>query len=142
MIDVISQGRLDVGLVRGVPMEISAGNSNPVGMKERFWEAADLITTAWSSRDGAFNWEGDYFHHRQVNVWPPTYQSPHPNIWVPTQSSGTVVEVAERGYTVATILRSSPTSVWSSSARPTKRATRVLASCSGTSRTTRSPSSS
>ena len=104
MIDVISQGRLEVGLVRGVPMEISAGNSNPVGMKERFWEAADLIRTAWTSRDGAISWEGDHFHHRQVNVWPATYQRPHPPIWVPTQSSGTVAEVAEQGYTVATIL--------------------------------------
>lgn len=104
MIDVISQGRLEVGLVRGVPMEISAGNSSPVDMKERYWEAADLILAAWMGRDGAFNWEGEYFHHRQVNVWPPVYQEPHPTVWVPTQSSGTVAEVAERGFTVATIL--------------------------------------
>jgi len=104
MIDVISQGRAEVGFVRGVPYEISAGNVNPVDMKERFWEGADLITKAWTTHDGPFNWEGRYYHHRQVNVWPRPYQQPHPPLWVPTQSTGTVREVAERQYKLGTIL--------------------------------------
>jgi alkanesulfonate monooxygenase SsuD/methylene tetrahydromethanopterin reductase-like flavin-dependent oxidoreductase (luciferase family) len=104
MVDVISQGRIDVGLVRGVPQELSAVNSNPVDMKERFWEAADLIIQAWTSHDGPFSWEGTYFHHRQVNIWPRPYQEPHPPVWVPTQTASTAAEVGERGYTVATIL--------------------------------------
>jgi alkanesulfonate monooxygenase SsuD/methylene tetrahydromethanopterin reductase-like flavin-dependent oxidoreductase (luciferase family) len=104
MVDVISQGRAEVGFVRGVPQELSAGNSNPVDMNERFWEAADLITTAWTTHDGPFNWEGEYFHHRQVNIWPRVYQDPHPPVWVPTQSPSTASEVGERGYIVATIL--------------------------------------
>src|ERR1700722_4456766 len=77
MIDVISQGRAEVGFVRGVPYEISAGNVNPVEMKERFWEGADLIVRAWSTTDGPFNWEGRFYQHRQVNVWPRPYQEPH-----------------------------------------------------------------
>jgi alkanesulfonate monooxygenase SsuD/methylene tetrahydromethanopterin reductase-like flavin-dependent oxidoreductase (luciferase family) len=104
MCDVISQGRVDVGLVRGVPQEISAGNVSPVTQKERYWEATDLIVKAWTSHDGPFNWEGEFFHHRQVNVWPRVYQEPHPPVWVPTQSTSTAKEVAERGYTLATIL--------------------------------------
>jgi alkanesulfonate monooxygenase SsuD/methylene tetrahydromethanopterin reductase-like flavin-dependent oxidoreductase (luciferase family) len=104
MIDIISGGRLEAGLVRGVPAEISAQNSNPVDMKERFWEAADLIIRAWESHDGPFSWEGKYFHHRQVNIWPRPHQQPGPTVWIPTQSSSTAVEAAERGYTLATIL--------------------------------------
>jgi alkanesulfonate monooxygenase SsuD/methylene tetrahydromethanopterin reductase-like flavin-dependent oxidoreductase (luciferase family) len=104
MVDVISQGRAEVGFVRGVPQELAAGNSNPVDMKERFWEAADLIIKAWTTHDGPFNWEGDHFHHRQVNIWPRVYQEPHPPVWVPTQTVSTASEVGERGYTVATIL--------------------------------------
>ena len=107
VIDVISQGRLDCGFVRGVPMEVSAGNSSPVDMKVRFWEAADLIVKAWTTTDGPFNWEGEYFHHRQVNVWPRVYQQPHPPVWVPTQSASTAREAAERGYILATILNGS-----------------------------------
>lgn len=104
MIDVISGGRLEAGLVRGVPMEISAQNSNPIDMKERFWEAADLIVRAWESHDGPFSWEGKHFHHRQVNIWPRPYQDPRPNVWIPTQSASTAAEAAEKGYTLATIL--------------------------------------
>jgi alkanesulfonate monooxygenase SsuD/methylene tetrahydromethanopterin reductase-like flavin-dependent oxidoreductase (luciferase family) len=104
MIDVISGGRLEAGLVRGVPMEISAQNSNPVDMKERFWEAADLIVRAWQSHDGPFSWEGKHFHHRQVNIWPRPHQEPSPPVWIPTQTTSTAVEAAERGYTLATIL--------------------------------------
>ena len=70
MVDVYSRGRLECGFVRGVPYEISAGNHRPTRMQERFWEAHDLIVKAWTSHDGPFNWEGKYFHHRQVNIWP------------------------------------------------------------------------
>jgi alkanesulfonate monooxygenase SsuD/methylene tetrahydromethanopterin reductase-like flavin-dependent oxidoreductase (luciferase family) len=104
MIDVISHGRTEVGFVRGVPYEVSAGNVNPVGMKDRFWEGADLIVRAWTTTDGPFNWEGEHYHHRQVNVWPRPFQEPHPPIWVPTQSTGTVVETADRQYKLGTIL--------------------------------------
>ncbi|MEX2627729.1 MAG: LLM class flavin-dependent oxidoreductase [Ilumatobacteraceae bacterium] len=107
MIDVISQGRIEVGLVRGVPMEISAQNSNPVDMKDRFWEAAELIERAWASHDGPFPWEGRYFHHRQVNIWPRPYQEPRPPVWIPTQTASTARETARAGYNVATILNGS-----------------------------------
>lgn len=104
MCDVISQGRIDVGFVRGVPMEVSPQNVNPVDMKERFYEAADLIIKAWTTHDGPFNWEGKHYHARQVNVWPRVYQQPHPPVWVPTQSTSTVKEVAERQWNLGTIL--------------------------------------
>lgn len=104
MIDVISQGRLDCGFVRGVPTELSAGNCSPVDTKQRFWEAVDLVVKAWTSHDGPFNWEGEWFHYRQANAWPRPYQEPHPPIWVPTQTSSSAKEIAERQYTLATIL--------------------------------------
>ncbi|MCB0996225.1 MAG: LLM class flavin-dependent oxidoreductase [Acidimicrobiales bacterium] len=104
MVDVLSGGRIEVGFVRGVPQEVSATNVSPVGMYERFWEAADLIVRAWTSHDGPFSWEGDYFHHRQVNIWPRPYQQPHPPLWVPTQSASTAAAVARRGYCLGTIL--------------------------------------
>jgi len=104
MIDVISGGRAEVGFVRGVAQEISPANSNPVLMKERMWEAVDLIIKAWTNHDGPFSWEGEFFHQRQVNIWPRPLQQPHPPIWVPTQTASTARETAQRGYTVATIL--------------------------------------
>jgi alkanesulfonate monooxygenase SsuD/methylene tetrahydromethanopterin reductase-like flavin-dependent oxidoreductase (luciferase family) len=102
MIDVISRGRLDCGFIRGVPFELSAQNSNPMRMAERLWEAHDLIVKAWTTHDGPFNWEGRYFHHRQINIWPRPYQQPHPPIWAPSTGSTETIEWAahpSRKYT-------------------------------------------
>lgn len=103
-IDVLSKGRLECGFVRGVPYELAAGNSNPVRMMERHWEAIDLITKAWTSHDGPFSFEGRFFHHRAVNIWPRPYQQPHPPVWVSTTSPGGAAAVGRRGYIVATVL--------------------------------------
>jgi alkanesulfonate monooxygenase SsuD/methylene tetrahydromethanopterin reductase-like flavin-dependent oxidoreductase (luciferase family) len=73
-------------------------------MMERFWEAHDLIVKAWTTHDGPFNWEGKYFHHRQVNIWPRPYQEPHPPVWITALSPGSARDVGEKGYVVACFL--------------------------------------
>ena len=67
MIDVISKGRLEMALVKGAPYEIAPANSNPGRIMDRSWEAHDLILKAMTTQDGPFNWEGEYFHYRNVN---------------------------------------------------------------------------
>ena len=83
-IDVVSRGRLDMGFIKGVPYEFPASNQNPVGVMDRFWEAHDFIIKAMTSHDEPFNWEGEYFHYRQVNIWPRPVQQPHPPVWTTT----------------------------------------------------------
>jgi alkanesulfonate monooxygenase SsuD/methylene tetrahydromethanopterin reductase-like flavin-dependent oxidoreductase (luciferase family) len=104
MIDNYSRGRLEVGFVRGVPYESIATNNSAVRMVDRMWEAHDLIIKAWTSHDGPFSWKGRYFEHRQVNVWPRVYQSPHPPVWITSTSAGQIARIADRGYVVATFL--------------------------------------
>ena len=106
MIDNISRGRLDVGIVRGVPYEIFAANTNPTQTLERLWEGVDLIVKAWTSHDGPFNFEGRFTHRRVVNVWPRPYQQPHPMIWITGSSDyDNIKKVASRGYVFATFLQ-------------------------------------
>jgi alkanesulfonate monooxygenase SsuD/methylene tetrahydromethanopterin reductase-like flavin-dependent oxidoreductase (luciferase family) len=102
-IDVISRGRLLMGFVKGVPYEIPVANLNPVGLMDRFWEAHDFIVKAMSSHDEPFNWEGEYFHYRHVNIWPRPWQQPHPPIWSTTNSTGQARELGRRGYVMATL---------------------------------------
>jgi alkanesulfonate monooxygenase SsuD/methylene tetrahydromethanopterin reductase-like flavin-dependent oxidoreductase (luciferase family) len=103
-IDVVSRGRLEVGFVKGAPYEISPANSNPVKISERFWDTHDLILKALTTHDGPFNWESEFHHFRQVNIWPRPYQQPRPEVWVTGGSLSTAVEVARRGHRFATIL--------------------------------------
>ncbi len=100
-IDVVSRGRLEMGLVKGYSTEIAPANINPVTHTERFWEAHDLIIKAMTTHDGPFNWEGEHFQFRQVNIWPRPYQQPCPPVWVTAFSPSNAPPIAERGHVVA-----------------------------------------
>ena len=102
-IDVISRGRLDMGFIKGVPYEFPASNQNPVGVMERFWEAHDFIIKAMTTHDAPFNWEGEFFHYRQVNIWPRVWQEPHPPVWTTTGSTTNARVLGEHGYVMATL---------------------------------------
>jgi alkanesulfonate monooxygenase SsuD/methylene tetrahydromethanopterin reductase-like flavin-dependent oxidoreductase (luciferase family) len=104
MVDMLSKGRLECGFVRGVPYEVLPANSNPVRMNERQWEAMDLIVKAWTSHDGPVSFEGRFFHHRNINIWPRPWQQPHPPIWVSTTTPSGAKRVGARGYVQATFL--------------------------------------
>ena len=103
MLDCISRGRIISGFVRGVPTEIHPANTNPAQNRQRFEEAHDLILKAWTTHE-PFNWEGQFWHYRYVNVWPRTYQQPHPPIWITGSSLESVPWVADHGYTFASFL--------------------------------------
>jgi alkanesulfonate monooxygenase SsuD/methylene tetrahydromethanopterin reductase-like flavin-dependent oxidoreductase (luciferase family) len=100
-VDVVSRGRLELGLVKGYPTEIAPANINPATIGERFWEAHDLIVKALTHHDGDFNWEGKHFHYRHVNIWPRPYQAPRPNIWITGFTPHSARGIAERGHTIA-----------------------------------------
>jgi alkanesulfonate monooxygenase SsuD/methylene tetrahydromethanopterin reductase-like flavin-dependent oxidoreductase (luciferase family) len=99
-VDVVTRGRLEMGLVKGYPTEVAPSNVNPVTMTSRFWEAHDLIIKAMTSHDGPFNWEGEHFHYRQVKIWPRPYQQPHPPVWTTTFGTHGLAAVVERGHRI------------------------------------------
>jgi len=102
-IDVISRGRLDMGFIKGVPYEFPASNQNPVGVMDRFWEAHDFILKAMTHQGEPFSWEGEYFHYRQVNIWPRPLQTPHPPVWTTTGNRSQAKLLGEKGYVMATL---------------------------------------
>jgi len=108
IIDVISRGRLECGFVRGVPYEIAPANAFPYRGTEKLWEAHDLIIKAWTHHEGPFNFEGRWFHARQVNIWPRPFQQPHPPVWVTMGSAGSAAQVAQRKHVGAVFLAGYP----------------------------------
>jgi alkanesulfonate monooxygenase SsuD/methylene tetrahydromethanopterin reductase-like flavin-dependent oxidoreductase (luciferase family) len=98
MLDMISEGRLVSGIVRGAGQEAICINSNPAYNRERFDEAHDLLVRIMTE-DGPFQWEGEHFQYRVVNPWVRVLQQPHPRIWVPgVFSPETIVWAAEHRY--------------------------------------------
>ena len=83
MIDVISGGRLIAGFPVGTPMDdCFAYGQNPSQLRERYYEAHDLVMKAWTERD-TFAFNGRFNQQRYVNIWPRPVQAPHPPVWIP-----------------------------------------------------------
>jgi len=83
MIDVISGGRLIAGFPVGTPMDTCfAFGQNPSTLRDRYYEAHDLVLRAWTEQD-TFAFNGRFNQQRYVNIWPRPIQKPHPPIWIP-----------------------------------------------------------
>jgi alkanesulfonate monooxygenase SsuD/methylene tetrahydromethanopterin reductase-like flavin-dependent oxidoreductase (luciferase family) len=83
MIDVISGGRLIAGFPVGTPMDTCfAYGQNPSMLRERYYEAHDLVLRAWTEPD-TFAFNGRFNQQRYVNIWPRPVQKPHPPVWIP-----------------------------------------------------------
>jgi alkanesulfonate monooxygenase SsuD/methylene tetrahydromethanopterin reductase-like flavin-dependent oxidoreductase (luciferase family) len=101
MLDLLSEGRVICGFVRGIGFESTSLQANPTESRERFSEAHDLIVRSWTT-PGPFSWHSEHYHFDYVNPWPRPLQQPHPPIWIPSQgSSETVAWTAQRRYTYA-----------------------------------------
>jgi alkanesulfonate monooxygenase SsuD/methylene tetrahydromethanopterin reductase-like flavin-dependent oxidoreductase (luciferase family) len=83
MIDCISGGRLIAGFPVGTPMDTCyAYGQNPSLLRERYYEAHDLVLKAWTAPD-TFAFNGRFNQQRYVNIWPRPVQRPHPPVWIP-----------------------------------------------------------
>ncbi|MDH4143650.1 MAG: LLM class flavin-dependent oxidoreductase [Acidimicrobiia bacterium] len=101
MMDVMSGGRVISGFVRGIGAEYHSLNLDPTRSRSRFFEAHDLIVKAWTT-PGPFEWDGEHYRYRYVNVWPRPFTEPHPPIFVPSQGSDDTLRwAAEHRYPLA-----------------------------------------
>ncbi len=70
MIDCISGGRLIAGFPVGTPMDTTyAYGTNPSQLRDRYYEAHDLVLRAWTEKD-TFAFNGRFNQQRYVNIWP------------------------------------------------------------------------
>ncbi|HVY80085.1 MAG TPA: LLM class flavin-dependent oxidoreductase [Steroidobacteraceae bacterium] len=104
MVDLLSGGRLEVGMVKGAAYEVFMSNRLPARFNERFWEAHDLIMEALRNTGDNFSWDSENYHYRTVSLWPRPLQQPTPPIWMTSSSAFSSVEHAKLDYTCATFL--------------------------------------
>jgi alkanesulfonate monooxygenase SsuD/methylene tetrahydromethanopterin reductase-like flavin-dependent oxidoreductase (luciferase family) len=102
MVDVLSGGRLDLGVGSGYLSHEYAGfGVDPAEKRERFDEALEILLRAWTGE--RFSYAGKY--HRvddvQLNVLP--VQRPRPPVWVAVLRNEAAPLVGARGLPVMTI---------------------------------------
>ena len=80
-LDVVSNGRLDVGFGRGTAnYEYTGYDVSPAESQERFQETIAIVQGLWATPD--FSYEGKYFNVNQANLVPPPVQDPHPPMYI------------------------------------------------------------
>src|SRR5689334_547537 len=94
MLDCMSNGRLISGFARGIPREYQVHNVPLSESRERFEEAFDIVTRAWS--EDVFSYEGKYWSYKDVALWPRPIQQPRPPIMIPIVGSKESIEFAAR----------------------------------------------
>ena len=96
MVDILSGGRLDVGVGRGNrPVEFEGYRVPQIENRERFEETLAIMVKAWTEE--RFSFEGRHFTIPEVRVIPKPLQRPHPPLYVVCVSPDTVEATALRG---------------------------------------------
>jgi alkanesulfonate monooxygenase SsuD/methylene tetrahydromethanopterin reductase-like flavin-dependent oxidoreductase (luciferase family) len=98
-VDILSQGRLEVGVGRGAIAIHFQGFNVPVEeSRERFEEALTIIERAWTQETCAF--AGTYWQVPETAVVPKPLQTPHPPLRIAANSPETAAFAGAHGYPV------------------------------------------
>jgi alkanesulfonate monooxygenase SsuD/methylene tetrahydromethanopterin reductase-like flavin-dependent oxidoreductase (luciferase family) len=107
MVDILSGGRLDVGIGRGNrPVEFEGYRVPQIESRERFEEALEIVVRAWTRE--RFSFEGRHFTIPEVRVIPKPLQQPHPPLYVVCVSPDTIENTALRGLPMLNSLLRGP----------------------------------
>ncbi len=98
MVDILSNGRLDMGMGRGYQQQEFDRFGIPIAeSRDRFIECLDIMLKAWSP--GQFSYQGKYWKVPPTEVFPKPVQKPHPPLYVATSGTKDTVEwIAQKGY--------------------------------------------
>lgn len=101
ILDHMSDGRLEVGLSKGVVRhELITYGVHPGDAQERFDEALEFMLKAWTMGE-RFSSLGRHHTYIDVQMTQPPAQRPHPPIWIPTATPANAAEWGRRGYRTA-----------------------------------------
>jgi alkanesulfonate monooxygenase SsuD/methylene tetrahydromethanopterin reductase-like flavin-dependent oxidoreductase (luciferase family) len=78
-IDVLSGGRLELGLARSGGAEWETFGVDPDRTRAELVEALRMIPNMW--RDGLFSWQSDLIDVPEREIMPKPIQRPHPRLW-------------------------------------------------------------
>jgi alkanesulfonate monooxygenase SsuD/methylene tetrahydromethanopterin reductase-like flavin-dependent oxidoreductase (luciferase family) len=97
LVDIISHGRLDIGVGRGNrPAEFAGYRVPQVESRDRFEETVEILRLAWTQE--RFSFHGRFFDFDDVRVIPKPIQQPHPPIYQVCVSKDGIENTALRGW--------------------------------------------
>lgn len=101
LVDILSNGRLDLGIGRGYqPIEFQGFGIDQSESKARFNESVEIIKQAWTEEE--VNYNGQFFNIENIKVYPKPIQKPHIPLHYAAVSPGTYKEMGEKGRPILT----------------------------------------
>jgi alkanesulfonate monooxygenase SsuD/methylene tetrahydromethanopterin reductase-like flavin-dependent oxidoreductase (luciferase family) len=108
MLDHLSQGRLELGVGRGiVPMEAEHYNVNLEEGWEMFHEALNILLMGFTQ--DTLNYQGKYYNYNDIRLWMRPYQKPYPPLWYASNNIETVPWIARHGFNTSNVFAPSAT---------------------------------
>jgi alkanesulfonate monooxygenase SsuD/methylene tetrahydromethanopterin reductase-like flavin-dependent oxidoreductase (luciferase family) len=97
LVDVLSRGRLDMGVGRGNrPTEFRGYHVPQQESRARFEEAVDILMHAWTEE--CFSYNGRFFTIKDARVMPRPVQQPHPPMYQVCVSRDGIEAAARHGW--------------------------------------------
>jgi alkanesulfonate monooxygenase SsuD/methylene tetrahydromethanopterin reductase-like flavin-dependent oxidoreductase (luciferase family) len=95
-VDILSNGRLDVGLGQGYAVHEFLGYGIPRGeRRSRFVEGIDVLRGLWT--EPTFSYEGRHYEIDDAQLSPRPVQQPHPPLWIGATSEAGVARAGRLG---------------------------------------------
>ncbi len=92
--DILSDGRLEFGVGRGINRHYAHYGIAPEESRGRFEEALDFIVAAWTNE--SFSFDGRYFRAHELSLVPQPLQKPYPPVRIAANSPDTFPLAAQR----------------------------------------------
>jgi alkanesulfonate monooxygenase SsuD/methylene tetrahydromethanopterin reductase-like flavin-dependent oxidoreductase (luciferase family) len=99
MLDILTRGRLNVGLGRGVPRDDLKHGLDRDTAQARFEEGIEIVMRAWT--EDTFNFTGKAWNYVDISCRPRPLQKPHPPVYYGATSPDSPAMVARRGWNLA-----------------------------------------
>ena len=97
MLDNLSNGRLDLGVGRGVsPVEAEKFDVDLETSWEVFNEQMDMFTSGFAT--GMLNYQGKHHNYEDIELWIKPHQKPYPPLWYASNNIETVPWMAQHGF--------------------------------------------
>ena len=97
ILDILSGGRVDLGVGRGYqPHEFAGYGVDQTRSREMFRESVEVIQKAWTQ--DRFSYDGEFYQFQDLSVRPKPLQQPHPPMWMASLSAETFKLCGQYGF--------------------------------------------
>jgi natural product biosynthesis luciferase-like monooxygenase protein len=96
-IDILSNGRVDLGIGRGYqPHEYAGYGVDQSRSKDIFRESVEVLQQCWTKE--SFSYDGEFYKFQDLSMFPRPLQQPHPPVWMASVSEESFAMCGRYGF--------------------------------------------